>query len=968
MKRTYVATTKKDRLLIIIMTVIVILFVVLAFLFKDRKGLGLSKTELAEAYNNDMTKLVISEVMTSNGGVWVNGQNEKSDYLELYNGTDKAINLKGYGLSDDATTVKWRFPDYELASHSYLVVSLNGISNGTMTANFKLTSAGGETIILTSDTGHILDAVDTVSMETNQVMMRQQDGSWAVCDSGTPGYENSQAGLQAYIASLTGDNDGLVINEFLTRNKGDFTLSDGSQPGFIEIKNTSSHNISLAEYRLSDSTAVPFKYALPAVILAPGQIYVVYTGSNDSGSSAPYTGFNLNSTLGAVVLSHNGVITQTVSYENLTNGYAQYRTDSGLYQNSATVSAGYENNSGGIDAFQQEYQPTPAALIISEVMSNNTKYLAQNGANYYDWIELYNNSGADINLADYYLTNDAAALGMYKLPEVTLKPGEYYVVMCSGNVLLTNNSYYHASFKISDHESLYLTDGTSIKDSIFAADIPLNYSYCRQSDYGWTYSSAPTPKAANSAGLRTVANEVVFSQSGGVYNDVQNVTITLQGSGTIYYTTDGSKPTSKSRVYTGPLVLSKTTVIKTVQMITGQVTSAVTVNSYIINENHTMPVVSLSADPSDLSYVNSHPSSRGLERQGYVELYEEDGSFSLPCSIALFGGNARYLTKKSYGLRFDSQWGASELDYQVFDNRDCSVYDALVLRSGSTDYYDAFIRDILGTSLVSDSTNVDTQAYKTVIVYINGSYWGIYNLREKINAHFVMDHYNVSKDSITLCRIDGKAQAGSYKSYSNLRAYARSHDMSVAANYQYMETQINMSDLCDYWIAEVYVTNNDMLNCRFFKSSEFDDNRWHYIFYDLDYAWLNEDVNYYTKYLTSSRGLGLPGTYVYENDIIKALFSSSVFRSLFVERLTYNMQNTWKLENVLARIDQLQASFEPEMARNQQRWGLSYSHWVSEVDELRQYAKDRDRYLRSQTKSFFGLTDAQIKAIFDGEG
>ena len=99
MKRTYIATTRKDRMLIIIMAAAVVLITIMAFLFKDRKGLGLSKAELQQAYNNDMSGLVISEVMTSNDGVWVNSNNDKCDYLELYNGTKSTINLKGHGLS-----------------------------------------------------------------------------------------------------------------------------------------------------------------------------------------------------------------------------------------------------------------------------------------------------------------------------------------------------------------------------------------------------------------------------------------------------------------------------------------------------------------------------------------------------------------------------------------------------------------------------------------------------------------------------------------------------------------------------------------------------------------------------------------------------------------------------------------------------------------------------------------------------
>ncbi|MBR2577919.1 MAG: CotH kinase family protein, partial [Erysipelotrichaceae bacterium] len=369
-----------------------------------------------------------------------------------------------------------------------------------------------------------------------------------------------------------------------------------------------------------------------------------------------------------------------------------------------------------------------------------------------------------------------------------------------------------------------------------------------------------------------------------------------------------------------------------------------------------------SLDPGSFRTLNAASGVRDLQFQAYAEFFETEGSFSIPCSIAAFGGNARFQKKKSYALRFSSRFGASSLHYQVFDNRDNSVYQALVLRDGSTDWSEAYMRDILGTSLVDDYTDVATQAYKSCVVYINGNYWGLYNIREKINKSFIEEHYNVPADTVNIARIDGKITAGTSAGYQQLRAFCNSHDLKQEENYEYLADHMNMTDICDYWIAETFTTNNDILNCRFYQSDDYDDGKWHYIFYDLDYAFYNYGVNYYTGYMTNPEGIGRNVNF--ENTIIRNLFRSSEFRNLWLERLSYNMKYTWNPEISLARLEEIYNMLEPEMDRNLQRWGLSRQHYDSCVDFLREYLTVRPDHLLKQTKDFFGLSNEEMKELF----
>ncbi|MBR0137764.1 MAG: CotH kinase family protein, partial [Erysipelotrichaceae bacterium] len=492
-------------------------------------------------------------------------------------------------------------------------------------------------------------------------------------------------------------------------------------------------------------------------------------------------------------------------------------------------------------------------------------------------------------------------------------------------------------------------------------DIPTGYSHGRGPEDGFFYLPTPTPGKANGTdGVRSITITPTVSKGGGIYNDDESLTIEIKGPGTIYYTTDGSEPTKNSKQYNGPITLTSTTVLKCKGYNTGERSSATVIQSYMINEDLKMPALSVSIDPDYLNTILSNIWVVGLERQAYVEFYEEDGSFSSPCSLALFGGNARAQAKKSYVLRFDSEWGASELNYAVFDNRDNACYDSLVLRSGSSDWNYAIIRDIVGTSIVDDYTDVDVQAYKAAILFINGRYYGIYNIREKINAHFVEEHYNVSTDSVNLFRMDGDVSKGTKSGYNALRQFARTHNLNVQANYDYVADRIDLVNLCDYWIAEGYVTNNDLLNVRLFNSSEMD-GKYRYIFYDLDYAWYNVAINWYTVYIARSGGMT---DHYYENDLTVALFKSKQFRELWLERLAYNLKNVWSKENVLNRINEIVELYRPEIERDRKRYGMTVKDWEEEVDLLRDWVAKRQYYFLRDTKNYFGLSEARMKELF----
>jgi spore coat protein CotH len=427
--------------------------------------------------------------------------------------------------------------------------------------------------------------------------------------------------------------------------------------------------------------------------------------------------------------------------------------------------------------------------------------------------------------------------------------------------------------------------------------------------------------------------------------------VELSGSGEIRYTLDGSLPTQNSRLYTEPLKLTKTTVIRFAGFEDGKLPSDPITASYIINENHTMPVVSIAANPGDFAHIYKNY-TENIEIRGSFSLYEDGGSVTVDCGVKMYGHTALQLPKKNLKVNFRGKYGADVLAYPVYGEDGPEIYDSLCLRAGQ-DNPQAIMREELFTSLAADmSDHVLVQKTRYCIVYVNGEYYGIYAMKEAYNETYYAQNKGVSEESVTIVQPPVHYQSEFYK----LLSFAASKDMTDPANYEYLCQHIDMDSLIDWMIIQGYSANGDVeQNLRYFRSTE-NGNRWQYAFYDLDWAFY-EHVPFSNMFSES----------VWQYKMLtRNIIKNPTFRQRFLERCSEVLETTLSTENVLKRIDELEAILDPEVKRDRARWGYNYKGWKGFVQSLRNFITEQNymAQIKGRLQNYLSMTNAEVEQYF----
>ena len=634
------------------------------------------------------------------------------------------------------------------------------------------------------------------------------------------------------------------------------------------------------------------------------------------------------------------------------------------------------------------YSPLLLALMLpaglcSQVVINEfscSNYTLGIGGNNEDFVEFYNPTAADVDLGGYFLSDNLNNLDKFEIPAGTSVPaGGHLIVICSGEGELVTNLYMggflNTNFKINQcqGESLVFADpGLNVLESYtFEADISTtqaDHSWARSADGAadWEVCVDPSPGAANGADpfdmyTGYVPTPTFDVESGFHAGGSLLVNLSVAGGYDIHYTLDGSTPTEASTMYTGPINLTQTTVVRAVafdpndDVPPSQAPSFIATNTYFLGaDSHTIPVVSVSGnDIGDGNWFG--------DEGAHIEFFYADGSFWVE---ATGDSNEHGNDSNAYGQRgFDyvtrDQMGYDHaLEAELFHVKERDAYQRIIFKAAANDNYPfepgAHIRDAYVHTLSHlAELHLDERTNESCIVYLNGQYWGVYEYREKVDdIDFTEEYYNQPRHFVDFIKTWGGTweEYGSQDDWVDLVTFCTTQDMTDPTNYEYVSSQLHPLSLIDYYILNSYIVSADWLNWNTAwwrgRHPDGDAKRWRYALWDMD-ASFGHYINYTGVPDTgpgadpcNPEGMGDVGGQGHI-PVLNALFENETFNNTYLNRWADLGNTAFSCQNMHAVLDSMVAVIEPEMERQFGRWGGNLAGWQAELQELRDFIDER---------------------------
>ncbi|MEI6764251.1 MAG: CotH kinase family protein [Bacteroidota bacterium] len=610
--------------------------------------------------------------------------------------------------------------------------------------------------------------------------------------------------------------------------------------------------------------------------------------------------------------------------------------------------------------------PLHAQVVINEYSCSNVYTLPDNDGDYEDWVEFYNTGSTAVNMSGYYLSDKPSNPDKWMFPSVSIPANGYLIVFCSGkNVNLTG--YCHTNFKLTQckpEHIVFSNPSLTVLENITLSPTKTDHSRGRTTDGAstWSLFRVPSPGSSNFSPCADYAIKPVFSQPAGFYGGSVSLIISSPDAGvTIRYTTDGTEPTAASTQYSAPVSINNTLVLKAKSFSSDPniPPSFVETNTYFIGVTHSIPVVSVSgneiADLLNGSYIYPQTTLEYFNQSGQLKT-ESTGEANKHGNDSWAYGQRGidFVTKDQFGYNY------ALLD-TLFHLKTRSEFQRVILKACANDNYPfsdgAHIRDsYVHTLSLRGGLHLDVRTYEPCILYCNGQYWGVYDLREKVDdADFTNFYYNTDVPDLQMLKTWGGTWseyggAQAQTDWDNLKNFILSNSMAVPANYHYADSLLNVKSLVDYFVLNSYVVCSDWLNWNTEWWRGLNPNaakkKWRFCLWDED-ATFGHYINY----------TGVPSTLPDADPcnpeqfpdpggqghvlILDALMANDVFKQYYVARFADLSNTVFSCDNMQFLLDSLIAVITPEMNGQVNRWGGTFSGWQANVQALKNFIDAR---------------------------
>lgn len=450
----------------------------------------------------------------------------------------------------------------------------------------------------------------------------------------------------------------------------------------------------------------------------------------------------------------------------------------------------------------------------------------------------------------------------------------------------------------------------------------------------------------------------------------------------------------------------KGTVVRTIAIKPGAISSPVQTNTYFITpegqDRYSLPVISLSIPkhlffdydngiyvagvdydnwrlanpqtPNDWSTVcNFDRRGDAWELRSHIEFFDpasNNAKLSQEIGVRLHGSEARRRPMKSLRLYAKGQYGKTELNHRFFNSLSDESFKRILLRNSGQDFLSTMMRDATLHTMVK-GLNVATQAYTPSVVFLNGEYWGIHNIRERYDKYFLQRTYGVDPENIDYLSAN-EINEGDTLHYYETITYINDNGLDEDVHYQYIKTRIDVENFTDYQITNIFADNIDWpgANLEYWRlrTEEYvpgapygHDGRWRWMLYDMDFSFGLAGGSSAAMHDMLAHAT-LPGGTSYPNPdwstfLLRKFLDNNDFKTRFINRFADLMNTYFKPERVIAVINQHRDRIAPEMPEHILRWN-TYAHistWWYFLQEMRDFATLRPEYQRQHIREHFGI-------------
>lgn len=529
------------------------------------------------------------------------------------------------------------------------------------------------------------------------------------------------------------------------------------------------------------------------------------------------------------------------------------------------------------------------------------------------------------------------------------------------------------------------------------------------------YLSVATPALSNNAAQPfsgAIQDRPVFSIPGGFYTDSIYVSLSHPDpSVVIRYTTDGSEPTTQSPIYSSPLLVKsrigepnnysmirtcynvhfwlpdwrpplgevfKSTPLRARAFKTGYLPGPVKTETYFVDPSMNtrygqLPVVSVVSDPKNLfndttgiyvpgiTYVPGTFNANYYEdwkRPANIEMYLPGGqqAFNSNFRIAINGVSSRSSPQKGLNVNASSDYGASKINYPVFENNSGKAkyiqeFDKLKLRAWGSDRAYALFRDAYAASFLP-KTELDYEAYRPCVVFIDGEYWGLQEIRERVkNASYYQEHYLIDSPVDIVDLQTGEPLEGDTVEWNALRRFILNNNMADTTNFNYVKSKIDINSFLLHYLFSIYFSRGDWPDQNECVWRTQDGTRkWKWILWDMDNTvayYLNPWYDMFNQAIVGNRGYG-------PSDILVSFLANDQFRYDFINSYCDWMNTSFLPTLMQQRVDSMKAELSPFISEYQSRWQVNYN-WTNQTDSMKWWVGLRPQFCRQHLQSRFSL-------------